>query len=54
MSNKQWHGGKGDAVRPKIIKMKEEDLRWELAFGKVSPERKQEILDELEKMKNKK
>lgn len=47
----QWHGGKGDAPRKSQITETEKELRWELAFGKPSEERKERILKMLEDLK---
>lgn len=47
----QWEGGKGPDRRPTQIDSNENDLRWELISKKTSPERKQEIIEILEKLK---
>lgn len=43
--------GKGDKRRPRQITATEEELRWELAFGK-DEERKAEIRRQLEELHN--
>jgi len=40
----KWHGGKGDSPRKSLRSSEEKDLRWELAFGRPTAERKEYIL----------
>jgi hypothetical protein len=42
--------GKGDRRRPRQITKAEEELRWELAFGKPSDTRKEGIRRQLEEL----
>lgn len=44
--------GKGSWVRPTKISLNEKDLRWELMSSRTSEERKIEIKEILEEMKN--
>ena len=44
--------GKGDRQRRKQLSNKENDLRWELLGKGITPERKEQILAELEELKH--
>ncbi len=44
--------GKGSKRRPTQISNVENDLRWELFKSSTPPERKEEILKQLERIKN--
>ena len=40
--------GKGSAPRNKIVSSSEEDLRWKLAFGKISEQEFNEAMEKLD------
>lgn len=48
----KWHGGKGSGRRPTSVSETEENLRWELIKSTTTPERKEEIKRELEKLRS--
>lgn len=52
MTHGKWHGGKGSFRRPTSVNETEENLRWELIKSTTTPERKEEIKRELEKLRN--
>jgi hypothetical protein len=42
--------GKGDTPRPRLVSQEEYDVRYELAYGDVSDDRRRELHNKLDKL----